>query len=73
MKVNPEEDTEEAEVASEEKEENTIKRDQLINADISKVDTTLKEVEIDAEEPPTVAPESLPEVAKPPSELCISD
>ena len=61
LKANQEEDTE-AEVPSEEKEEITM-IDQEMLPDISR-DITLKEVEIEEEEPPAVAPESLPEVAK---------
>ena len=67
MKANPEEDSEAEEVPSEEKEEISL-IDTEINPDTSKVDITPKEEEIDPEEHPAVVPESLPEVAKPPSE-----
>ena len=61
LKVNQEEATEE-EVPSEEKEEITM-IDQEMHPDISR-DITHREVEIEEVEPPTVALESLPEVAK---------
>ena len=61
LKANQEEATEE-EVPSEEKEEITM-IDQEMHPDISR-DITHREVEIEEVEPPTVAPESLREVAK---------